>query len=129
MKKKPLPNNLPTSKWEATSEKPLHQNLEELYQTLTKGEGNQEAERTIEESISLLEHTQSENGKSQIKEIENLRDEDLLTRNISLWIESPNTTVLANNLPEAAPELETNLLFQKDIVLVEIHRRNLQKKA
>jgi hypothetical protein len=121
MSKKPITAKVNAAGWSLNIQEPLVTNLRRLYSALVEGRGNEEADRSLEESRNLLAHTLSPEGKARCRELEALKDEDLLARRISLWVEAPKAN--AADLAEAKIEFETSLLWEKDAVQTEIHRR------
>lgn len=120
MKKQPIPKNIPTIQWDAKEGKSLKEALSTLYTKIAKGE-DKALDRTPSEAKALIDLL--ENKTEDIKEVENLSQEELLTRRLSLWAEQPERSQAAVVLGEAAPEVETAFLLQRDLVEVELHRR------
>lgn len=129
MKKKPLQPEIPELGWKVDPTTSLQANLTTIYTKLQEAGGNQEADRTFEEAQSLVQHTNSPEGNEYVQKLEQMQDEDVLAQNISLWVENPEISEVANQLPEAAVEIETKYLFFKDATRVEIYRRNLHSNT
>lgn len=127
MKNQPLPKSLPEIGWAINPQKSLSENLGEAYKALSEGKGNQASGRSREEATFLLAQLTSPQGDLLCKGTEALKQEDLLAKKLSLWAETPSVSEIGTELAEAAVEIETQFLLQKDVVQCEIHRRNLAK--
>ncbi len=117
-------NHTPKINWKLNSDEPLLNNLKSTYKKFIDSKEIQLAEHSKEEVNHLLEILDSQKGIRICEQIQELKLEELFAKNISLWVEAPQVQELETELAEAAVEIESWFLLQKDAIQCEILRKS-----